>query len=111
MLSLNGTWTGRWQSSQSKRGGPMRAVFVQAGSEVYHVQFVGWFLKVLPFWYTATLDVVDAAEESVRLTCSRHLGLWFGTFTMHAEATAQEFIAEYSALKDVGRFTLVRHSR
>lgn len=108
MSTLNGTWKGRWQSTRSKRGGKMSAVFVFEQPAQYRVTFRGWFLTIFPFWYIAKMDIVDATDECIHLSCTRHLGLWFGVFTATAQVTADHFVADYSALKDVGQFTLDR---
>jgi hypothetical protein len=89
----------------------MRAEFTRCGDSQYRVDFAGRFLKILPFRYSVTLDVVEEHGDCVTLAGSSYLGRMFGTFTYQASADACRFTANYCSKKDSGQFQLSRVTR
>lgn len=108
---LSGSWTGSWVSQTTGHSGPMRAEFTRCGDSQYRVDFAGRFMKILPFRYSVTLDVVEAHGDCITLAGSSYLGRMFGTFTYQASADACRFTANYCSKKDRGQFQMSRVTR
>jgi hypothetical protein len=104
---LSGEWSGRWESTRSGRGGPLRACFWQLDELHYRVRFRGRFLKIIPFRYQVTLDVTGHEDGKVLLAGRERLWL-FGTFDYLAGVAAGQFNATYTSKRDNGIFTLTR---
>jgi hypothetical protein len=105
---LSGNWpNGRWESQSDGHGGPLSATFERVDAQHYRVVFRGKFLKIIPFRYNVTLDIVGQQGDRVLLAGSSKLPI-FGTFTYDAQATACEFMATYSSRADKGTFRLHR---
>ena len=107
---LSGTWSGRWESFDTGHNGPLNATFSRVSDDQYQVQFRGRFLKIVPFRYRVTLNIVEENDDRVTLAGESYLGRLFGTFTYQATADDESFTADYSSCKDQGRFTLCRRS-
>lgn len=105
---LSGRWSGAWHSCSTGHAGVLRATFTPCGPNQYRVVFTGRFLKIVPFRYAVTLDVVADDGEQVTLAGSSYLGRLFGTFHYTATADGCSFTARYSSRKDDGTFTLRR---
>lgn len=105
---LTGTWSGHWRSHTNGHTGPMKAKFRAINASQYKVRFSGRFLKIIPFCYTETLNVICDDGQSVQLAASSNLGCIFGTFTMRAAGNQCHFNANYSSEKDQGYFALRR---
>jgi hypothetical protein len=73
----------------------------------YEAKFSGRFFKILPFRYSVVLNVLQDGDTVV-LAGDQQLGRRLGVFHYDAEATCQEFVANYSSCKDCGRFVLSR---
>ena len=104
---LSGRWSGKWVSETNGHTGPLHARFRQVDEDTYRVAFRGRFAKVVPFWYTTRLDVVEAGDGVVVLAASQRLPL-VGTYSTTAAATAANFDAAFTSRKDAGRFILSR---
>lgn len=105
---LSGCWSGCWQDCKSGHHGPLKATFCKCDDAHYRVTFSGRFFAVIPFRYSVVLTVTGQDGDKVLLSGESNLGLLFGTFTYHAEATASEFTAHFSSRRYEGRFDLKR---
>ena len=103
-----GGFRGTWTSETHGSAGPMRAVVRPIRGDEVRVLFVGRFLKVVPFAYSARLHIIGTTTDGVMLSGSRYLGPGLGTFTMHGTLTPQALDAEFRAKNERGRFTLTR---
>ena len=86
----------------------MSGTFCKLDETHYRVDFRGRFLKLLPFRYSVTLNVVSQTEDTVELAGSSYLGRVFGTFHYRATVRDNCFTANYSSCKDNGKFVLQR---
>ena len=107
--SLRGSWGGSWISCTTNHKGPMSATFCQLDANRYQVHFRGRFFKLIPFQYTAVLNVVGYEGDRVLLSGSHRLGPIMGTFHYSAWASATQFVATYRSKNDSGQFVLSRH--
>lgn len=108
---LTGSWSGRWVSCTNGHNGPMNATFCRLNATQYEVRFNGRFFKLIPFKYTAVLNVTAVEPGRVYLTGSHRLGPVLGTFSYNAWATDSQFVAGYASEKDQGQFIMNRVSR
>lgn len=106
--SLRGGWSGSWISCTTNHKGPMSATFCQLDAKRYQVHFRGRFFKLIPFQYTAVLNVVGYEGDRVLLSGSHRLGPIMGTFHYSAWANATQFVATYRSKNDSGQFVLSR---
>lgn len=106
-VDLSGSWSGYWISDSTGHRGPLRCNFTRLDDGTYQARFSGRFFKVIPFRYSVDLNVVQDGD-TVILAGDQVLGRRLGTFHYDAEATCQEFVANYSSCKDQGRFVLTR---
>ena len=97
---------GEWRSDKSGHHGPMRAKLTPAATG-YDMRVVGRFAVVFPFAYRTHLDVAGTTPDGQILTAEKKLGP-FGTFRTSGVLTPDGFHADYSAMKDTGKFTLMR---
>jgi hypothetical protein len=104
---LSGAWSGYWQSESTGHRGPLRCTLTRLDNGAYRADFSGRFFKVLPFRYSVDLDVIQDGD-TVILSGQHRLGRRLGDFYYHAEATGDEFVANYSSCKDQGQFVLTR---
>ena len=104
---LTGEWAGTWESCRTGHHGVLKATFCRQDEQHYQVHFRGTFFKLVPFRYTAVLNVIEDGDE-VRLSGESYLGRVMGTFTYTASATACEFTSQYDSCKDNGLFKLSR---
>ena len=106
-VDLSGSWSGYWISDSTGHRGPLRCNFTLLDNGTYQARFSGRFLKVIPFRYSVDLNVVQDGD-TVILAGEQVLGRRLGTFHYDAQATCDEFVANYSSCKDQGRFVLTR---
>jgi hypothetical protein len=104
---LNGRWSGYWISDFNGHNGPLHANVRQKDSDTYRVTFSGRFAKVIPFRYTATMQVIGRGEDVLILAAERRLG-FRGTFRTTAVVTHTHFDATFTSPRDYGRFVLTR---
>ncbi len=104
---LSGSWSGYWESDSTGHRGPLRCTLTKLDNGAYRANFSGRFFKIVPFRYSVDLDVVQDGD-TVSLAGEQRLGRRLGDFHYNAEATCQDFIANYSSCKDNGRFVLTR---
>ncbi len=100
-------FAGEWRSEKSGHHGPMRAKITPT-ADGYAMRVVGRFAAIIPFTYHTHLDVVGATPEGPILAAEKKLPLFGGSFRTTGVLTAEGFTADYSAMKDTGRFTLLR---
>jgi hypothetical protein len=105
---LSGHWRGHWSSDSTGHKGPLRCTLTRLDESSYQADFSGRFFKLIPFRYSVVLTITSDDGHTVQLTGSHDLGRRFGTFTYVAEATCDEFVANYSSCKDCGQFVLSR---
>ncbi len=105
---LSGRWHGNWKSCTDGHSGPLNASFCKLDDTQYRVNFSGRFLKIIPFQYSVTLNVVSDIDGVVKLAGDSYLGRRYGTFHYEATATETKFTADYTSCKDDGRFVLSR---
>ena len=98
---------GEWRSDKSGHGGPMRAKLAPTATG-YDMRVVGRFAVVFPFTYRTHLDVVGTTVDGPILSAEKKLPLFGGSFRTTGVLTADGLIADYSAMKDTGKFTLMR---
>ena len=103
---LSGKWSGYWLSDKNGHTGPLNATFTQQG-DAYRVTYRGRFAKVIPFRYTATMDVIGTGDGVVLLSAEKRLGP-MGTFRTTATATATDFDATFTSRRDSGKFVMRR---
>ena len=99
-------FAGEWRSDKSGHHGPMRAKLTPTATG-YDMRVVGRFAVVFPFAYRTHLDVVGTTPDGPILTAEKKLGP-FGTFRTSGVLTPNGLIADYSAMRDTGKFTLMR---
>jgi hypothetical protein len=104
---LSGCWQGQWKDCRSGHSGPLKGKITQCGDDQYDVVFTGRFLRVVPFRFRTTLDVVESDGTTVRLAGTSRVGI-FGTFTYSAEATDHDFNASFRSRRYDGQFNLTR---
>ena len=104
---LSGSWSGYWASDSTGHRGPLRCTLTRIDSSTYRADFSGRFLKIVPFRYSVNLAVIQDGD-TVILSGTHTLGRRLGDFTYQAEATSEDFVANYSSCKDQGRFVLTR---
>ena len=104
---LTGEWSGSWESCQTGHKGVLKATFCRQDAQHYQVHFRGTFFKLMPFRYTAILNVVEEGDM-VTLSGESYLGRLMGTFTYSATATSTNFTSRYDSCKDNGLFKLSR---
>ena len=97
---------GEWRSDKSGHHGPMRAKLKPTATG-YDMRVVGRFAVVFPFAYRTHLEVAGTTPDGPILTAEKKLGP-FGTFRTSGVLTPNGLIADYSAMKDTGKFTLTR---
>lgn len=110
-INLTGRWKGNWSSETNGHHGPLQGRFEKVNCHQYEVVFSGRFAKVIPFRYTATLDVVSKTSHGVKLAGSHRLGPIMGTFHYQGYASSHCFVANYSSRHDEGQFRLQRTCR
>ena len=98
-------FAGEWRSSSSGHHGPMRARLTPT-ADGYDMRVLGRFAAIIPFTYKTHLDVVGATPDGPILAAEKKLPLFGGSFKTTGVLTPSGFNAEYSAMKDSGRFTL-----
>jgi len=74
----------------------------------YGMRVVGRFAAIIPFAYRTHLDVIGTTPEGPILAAEKKLPLFGGSFRTTGVLTPDSFNADYSAMKDTGRFTLIR---
>lgn len=104
---LNGRWSGYWVSDVNGHHGPLRAVVRPQDPDTYRVIFSGRFAKVIPFRYTATMQVIGRGEDVLILATERRVG-FRGTFRTTAVVSHTHFDATFTSPRDYGRFVLMR---
>ena len=97
---------GEWRSDKSGHHGPMRAKLTPTATG-YDMRVVGRFAVVFPFAYRTHFEVAGTTPDGPILTAEKKLGP-FGTFRTSGVLTPNGLIADYSAMKDTGKFTLTR---
>ena len=97
---------GEWRSDKSGHHGPMRAKLTPTATG-YDMRVVGRFAVVFPFAYRTHFEVAGTTPDGPILTAEKKLGP-FGTFRTSGVLTPYGLIADYSAMKDTGKFTLTR---
>ena len=100
-------FVGEWRSDKSGHGGPMRAKLTPTTSG-YDALVAGRFAIVIPFVYRTHFAIAGCTPEGPRLVAEKKLPLFGGSFKTGGVLTADGFVADYSALKDTGKFTLKR---
>ena len=100
-------FAGEWRSDKSGHHGPMHAKITPT-VDGYDMRVVGRFAAIIPFTYKTHLDVVGTAPEGPILVAEKKLPLFGGSFRTTGVLTPSGFNADYSAMKDTGRFTLTR---
>ena len=95
---------GEWRSDKSGHHGPMRAKLTPTATG-YDMRIVGRFAVVFPFAYRTHFEVAGTTPDGPILTAEKKLGP-FGTFRTSGVLTPYGLIADYSAMKDTGKFTL-----
>ncbi len=98
---------GEWRSDKSGHHGPMRAKLTPTATG-YDMLVAGRFAVVFPFVYRTHLDIAGQTPEGPRLVAEKKLPLFGGSFKTGGVLTADGLIADYSALKDTGKFILMR---
>lgn len=98
---------GEWRSDKSGHGGPLRAKLTPTATG-YDMRVAGRFAVVFPFAYRTHLDVVGTTADGPILAAEKKLPLFGGSFRTSGILTADGLVADYSALKDTGKFTLAR---
>jgi len=100
-------FVGEWRSDKSGHRGPMRAKLTPTATG-YDMLVAGRFAVVIPFVYRSHLDIAENTPEGPRLVAEKKLPLFGGSFKTSGVLTADGLIADYSAMKDTGKFTLMR---
>jgi hypothetical protein len=100
-------FAGEWRSEKSGHHGPMHAKLTPTG-DGYDMRVVGRFAAIIPFTYRTHLDVVGSTPDGPILAAEKKLPLFGGSFRTTGVLTADGFNADYSAMKDTGKFTLTR---
>ncbi|HMO35225.1 MAG TPA: hypothetical protein PKA06_04205 [Gemmatales bacterium] len=105
--NLAGSWTGFWESDMNGHHGPLRARLRQRPDGSYRALFSGRYAGIIPFWYTARLNVEGVGEDVLLLEGSQRLPL-LGDYRTQAVVTATDFNASFTSRRDYGRFVLQR---
>jgi len=106
--SLNGSWTGSWNSRTTGHQGPLSASIRPAADGTYQANFQGKFFKVIPFRYQMQLQVVASGDGFVELAGSKKLGPLMGYYSYRAVVQGDSFQATYSTKRDRGTFQMRR---
>jgi hypothetical protein len=106
--SLNGSWTGSWNSHTTGHQGPLSASIRPAADGTYQANFQGKFFKVIPFRYQMRLQVVASGDGFVELAGSKKLGPLMGYYSYRAVVQGDSFQATYNTKRDRGTFQMRR---
>jgi len=74
----------------------------------YDMLVAGRFAVVFPFVYRTHLDIAGQTPAGPLLVAEKKLPLFGGSFKTSGVLTSGGLIADYSAMKDTGKFTLTR---
>jgi len=102
-----GSWSGNWVSSANGHKGPLNARMERVGADTVLIHFRGRFAKVIPFAYTARLQVVAESGDRLQLAGSQKLPL-FGTFSTQGAIDGNQFHASFQSGRDSGEFHMRR---
>src|SRR5262245_11821011 len=105
---ITGCWSGMWMSCKNNHKGPLSAKICKVSDTCYEAHFRGRFWAVVPFRYTAQMQVIGQEGDRIYLSSSRRLPL-LGTFEMTATVTACDFTADYTSRNDRGQFVMKRN--
>jgi hypothetical protein len=106
-LNASGCWSGYWISCTTGHKGPLSAKICKISDTCYEAHFKGRFALIIPFRYTAQMQVTGQEGDKLFLSSSRRLPL-MGTFEMCAVVTPCNFTAEYTSRSDRGQFVMKR---
>lgn len=106
--TLNGSWTGSWNSHTTGHQGPLSASIRPAADGTYQANFQGKFFKVIPFRYQMRLQVVASGDGFVELAGSKKLGPLMGYYSYRAVVQGDSFQATYNTKRDRGTFQMRR---
>ncbi len=107
--SLEGPWTGSWESTASGHNGRLRCLVhkVPGQQDTYDFHYWATFLKVLSAQYKVRYTA--ARKNGVyQLSGEQDLGAFGGVYSHRGEATAKKFHSTYRAEKDHGTFEMRR---
>ena len=103
-----GNWRGSWISHTNGHHGNLNAKIRQVDCNHYRAVFRGTFFKVIPFRYSAKLQVVEQQPGYTRLSGSQRLGPIMGDFGYEAIVTGIQFQATFHSKKDHGVWQMQR---
>jgi len=105
---VSGNWKGSWISHTNGHHGNLNARIRQVDCNHYRAVFRGTFFKVIPFRYSAKLEVVEQQPGYTRLSGSQRLGPPMGDFGYEAIVSGNQFQATFHSKKDRGVWQMTR---
>ena len=109
--SIEGPWTGTWQSDANGHHGTLKCVVSKAAGASYRAHFKATYGKALRFSYVATLagrETNGAVELKGELDLGKLAG---GVYTYEGEATPTDFQSTYANKYDHGSYQMQRPTR
>lgn len=104
--SIEGAWTGRWQSDAGHGGGTLRAIVTKRAEREYAARFEATFWGFLRGRYQINLAT---DEDGKRITGEEDLGfLAGGVYDYEGTIAPDAFDVKYRSKHDHGTFTLTR---
>ena len=105
---VSGKWRGNWVRQTNGHRGNLNARIRQVDSNHYRAVFRGTFFKVIPFRYSAKLQVVERQSGYTRLAGSQRLGPVMGEFGYEAVVSGNQFQATFHSKNDRGVWQMQR---
>jgi hypothetical protein len=107
--SIEGAWSGQWQSEQNGHHGSLRCVISKSSDTTYRAHFRAKYLHVLRFTYVATLNGYTTNNNTVVLRGESKLPKYAGgLYTYEGTATPIKFESTYANKYDHGRYEMAR---
>jgi hypothetical protein len=109
--SIEGPWSGTWQSDANGHHGTLKCVVTKTSETSYRAHFKATYGKALRFSYVATLAGQET-NGAVALKGESDLGkLAGGIYTYEGKATPIDFQSSYANKYDHGSYQMQRPAR
>ena len=106
--SMEGIWTGSWQSGQNRHNGKLRCVIRKKSADTYTFFYRATWARIITGNFKITCET-NYDEGTWKFSGTKDLGILGGKFFHTGTATAKSIQAKYrSEMGDEGTFTLSR---
>ncbi len=109
--AMSGTWSGKWFDETHKHEGPMTCHLREIEPTQYEARFSGFFMAIIPFWYTVEMKV-EPGDDAWRVQAESHIKWLGGSGRYECDGTIQNDIMEcrFRAVGSEGYFRLQRQT-